>query len=230
VAALAFLFTLAATAMVYSSIPKQYVSTAVLVLTMPITGATQALDGSHPYGITNPLMDFDPGLSLTASIEIQSLSAPETVAKLGLTPGGTTSYIVSDGSTNPELAASSPFIYIQGTSAHAADAQGIVQKVSDLVGQDLAQKQAHLDAPASTYISVSVVVPPTAAQINKGTRIRAAGATLALGIFASLAAVFAAESLFTARARRKALRKSASEADSAPPAVKDMVATSAVSP
>ena len=97
---------------------------------MPTTGATAAVNDAYPNGLTNPLMNFDPGLSLTASIVIQSLSAPETVAQLGLTPGGATSYIVSDGSTNPELAASSPFIYIQGTSADPADAKGIVDKVS----------------------------------------------------------------------------------------------------
>ena len=88
---------------------------------------------------------------------------------------------MSDGSTNPELAASSPFIYIQGTSADPADAKGIVEKVSAMVPQVLAQKQQHLDAPASTYISVSSVVPTTTPQLEKGTRIRAAGATLALG-------------------------------------------------
>jgi hypothetical protein len=137
---------------------------------------------------------------------IQSLSAPETVAQLGLTPGGTTSYIVSDGSTNPELAASSPFIYIQGTSADPADAKGIVEKVSAMVPQVLAQKQQHLDAPTSTYISVSSVVPTTTPQLEKGTRIRAAGATFALGIFASLAAAFAAESVLTARAGKRGSR------------------------
>jgi hypothetical protein len=203
VAILAFLSTLALTAMVYTSIPKVYVSTAVLVLTMPTTGATASTDPQHPNGVTNPLMDFDPGLSLTASIEIQSLDAPETVAMLGLAPGGDTSYLVSDGSTNPELAESSPFIYIQGTSSDPEAAQDIVKRLSGLVGQDLAEKQKRLQAPESTYISVSQVVPATAGQLQKGTRARAAGATFALGVFASLFAAFASESISTRRKQRR---------------------------
>ena len=54
---------------------------------MPTTGATAADDDAHPNGLTNPLMDFDPGLSLTASIVIQSLSAPEMVAQTGADSG-----------------------------------------------------------------------------------------------------------------------------------------------
>ena len=65
------------------------------------------------------------------------------------------------------------------------------------------EKQKRLQAPESTYISVSQVVPATAGQLQKGTRARAAGATFALGVFASLFAAFASESISTRRKQRR---------------------------
>ena len=77
-------------ALVYGSVPTQYVSTSVLLLTMPKTGPTEQIDANRPNAITNPLLNFDRGLSLSASILIQALSTPETAAALGISPKGGT--------------------------------------------------------------------------------------------------------------------------------------------
>ena len=72
----AFLGALGLAALVYGSVPTQYVSTSVLLLTMPKTGPTEQIDANHPNAITNPLLNFDRGLSLSASILIQALYCP----------------------------------------------------------------------------------------------------------------------------------------------------------
>ena len=200
----AFLAALGLAGLVYGSVPTQYVSTSVLMLTTPTTGPTQQTDAKHPNEITNPLLNFEQGLSLSASILIQTLTTPETAASLGVSPNGRTSYEVTNGSTNPELLESGPFVFVQGTSTTPQDAQGIVRKVSALAVQNLAERQKALNAPASTYITVNEVVSPTTPELRKINKLRAAGAAGLLGVFAGLAAGFAFESFAT----RQNLRRS----------------------
>ena len=209
VAVAAFVLTLGISGMVYASVPVQYVSTSVLVLTSPTTGPTEQVDAAHPNGITNPLLYFGQGLTLSASILIQSLSAPDTVASLGITSAGDTTYEVTDGSTNPELLASGPFVYIQGTSTSPEKAKDIVQRVEALAERNLADRQKTLQAPVSTYIKVTPVVPATDPQVRKGTRMRAAGAAATLAMLVGLTSVYAVESVVT---RRK--KKSGQDSDS----------------
>jgi hypothetical protein len=202
----AFLAALGVAGLVYMSVPTQYVSTSVLLLTAPRTGPTEQTDGKHPNPITNPLLNFDQGLSLSASILIQALTTPETAASLGVSPKGGTSYEVTNGSSNPELLESGPFIFIQGTSTKPQDAQDVVRRLSAVATQDLAERQKQLDAPPSTYITVNEVVPPTAPEVRQVGKLRAAGAAGALAVFASLAAAFAFESIATSKESRRSNR------------------------
>jgi len=144
---------------------------------------------------------------LSASMLIQTLSTPEAVASLGISPGGDTSYEVNNGSTNPELLQSGPFIFIEGTSASPEDAQDIVRRVSALAPKDLAMRQKELDAPTSTYITVTEVVPPTTPEPLKVKKFRAAGAAGTLAVLASLAAAFAFESIASHRKLRRSSRR-----------------------
>jgi len=198
----AFFAALGLVGLVYAAVPHKYQSNAVVVLTAPPTGATTGVGGKNPFGITNPLLNFDQGLSLSASILIQALLSPETVSTLGLRPNDKTSYEVTNGSTNPELLITGPFLYIQGTSSSPEAAQDIVRKVAARASVDLAARQEQLNAPASTFISVSQVVPATPAVALKGGRLRAAGAAGVLAVVASLSAAFAFESFATRRKRR----------------------------
>jgi hypothetical protein len=199
----AFVGALGVAAVVYGSVPTQYVSTSVLLLTTPRTGPTEQIDSKQPNEITNPLLNFDQGLSLSASMLIQTLSAPEAVASLGISPGGDTSYKINNGSTNPELLESGPFVFIEGTSTSPEDAQDIVRRVSALAPKDLAMRQKELDAPTSTYITVTEVVPPTTPEPLKVKKLRAAGAAGVLAVLASLAATFAFESIASHRPLRR---------------------------
>lgn len=202
VAVPAFVASLGIAAVVYASVPVQYVSTSVLVLTTPTTGPTEQADQTEPPGITNPLLDFSQGLSLSASILIQALNTPETASSLGVEPNGATSYEVSNGSTNPELLTTGPFVFITGQSYSSDDAQAIVRKVADVARIDLAHRQSELDAPPSTYISIHEVVAPTTSQAPKGSRLRAAGVAGLLSVIGGLASVYAFESYATRRRGR----------------------------
>jgi uncharacterized protein involved in exopolysaccharide biosynthesis len=206
----AFLAALGVASMVYRSVPTQYVSISVLLLTAPRTGPTAELASEQPKAITNPLLNFEQGLNLSASMLIQALRSPEMSASLGVSPGDGTSYEVSNGSTNPELLESGPFVFIEGTSSSPQDAQDIVRRVSALATQELAEQQEEFKVPESTHITVHEVVSPTSAQAPKAKKLRAAGAAGALGVFASLAAGFAFESITTTRVRRQSNSRSRS--------------------
>jgi hypothetical protein len=201
----AFVATLGIAAAASSLVPVQYQSVSVLVLTTPLSGGTESTHTKN--SLTNPMLNFDRSLALSAGIVIQQMSSSETAAILGITAGDTTSYAVTNGSTNPELLESGPFIFVQGTGPSPQAAQDIVERASALAAEVLDKRQNDLNAPPSTHISMQVVVPPTAGQPMLGSPMRAAAAVGALAGLASLAAVFGFESLMTHRRRRRAERE-----------------------
>jgi hypothetical protein len=198
----AFLLSILAALGVYASVPRTYVSTSVLVLTLPTTGSSQPADLDRPRDQINPLLNFDKGLSTSATILIQAISTPETAAELGVPPGSDTWFEVTNGSSNPELLITGPFIFIQGNSGTAAGAVDIVRKVEERARIELANRQREVQAPSSTYISAVEVVQPTEPEAKGGSRIRSAGAAFALALFLSLAATYAFESVMQVRGRR----------------------------
>ncbi len=204
----ACLATLGLAVMAYSAVPHEYQSNSVLVLTTPLTGGTET---SNPTSLTNPLLSFDHSLSLTAAIVIQQMSSLETAAVLGMTPGGTPSYQVTNGSSNPELLESGPFIFVQGIAASPDAAEDVTDRVVAMVAAVLAQRQTQLKAPDSTHIGIQTVVPTTPGQLLTGNPLRAAAAATALAGLASLAAVYGFESLMTYRRRRRVTHDGATQ-------------------
>ncbi|GAA2997280.1 hypothetical protein [Streptosporangium longisporum] len=202
----AFLLSLAAAVGVYSTIPTPYVSNAVLVLTIPPTGGSLPSDPTRPNGLTNPLLNFDQGLSMSASMLIQVIGTPETARALGVVPDGETTFTVTNGGTNPEAMDGGPFVYIEGRSMTPAGARDIVTRVRDRARIELASRQRQLDAPPATYIAMSEMVAPTEPLPQRGGKSRGAAAALLLGVLASLASVFSLESFLDARARRRGSR------------------------
>ena len=124
----AFFATLVLAGAAYSAVPVQYQSGSVLVLTTPLAGGTQATDATNPTALTNPLLTFDRSLALTASIVIQQMNSSESAFALGVVPGGTTAYQVTNGSTNPELLESGPFLFVQGTGPSPEAARDVVER------------------------------------------------------------------------------------------------------
>jgi hypothetical protein len=201
----ACLGTLALAAFAYSSVPVEYQSNSVLVLTTPLSGGTETPQNKYP-SLTNPMMNFDRSLALTASIVIQEMNSSEIALRIGLPPGGTSSYAVSNGSSNPELLETGPFIFVGAEASTPQEAQAITQQVSDLVGKVLAERQDAVNAPPSTHIGIQTVVPASAGMPQLGSPLRAAAAACALGGMASLAAVYGFENLMTHRRRRREAR------------------------
>jgi hypothetical protein len=214
----AFVLSIALAAAVYGSVKKVYISGAVLVLTEPLTGPSQPADTTKPRDVMNPLLNFDRGLSTSATILIQALSTPETAADLGTPPGGDTWFEVSNGSTNPELLITGPFIFITGNSTSRDGAKDIVKKVEQRAQVELASRQKQVKAPASTYITAVEVVAPTTGEAAGGSRIRSAAAAGALALLGSLAATFGFESFMQHRVRRRKDRGESGESDDDVPA------------
>jgi hypothetical protein len=198
-----FVLSIGLAAMVYASIPTVYVSTSVLVLTTPTTGGSLPVDPNHPNGLTNPLLNFDRGLSTSASILIQALSSPEIAAQLGITEGSPTGFKVFNGSSNPELLTTGPFVFIEGQSSTPEAAQDIVVKVAARARAELANRQKEVEAPESTYITADEIVPRTTPEARKGSKARAAGAAAAVGFIAALSAALGTESFLDNRARNR---------------------------
>lgn len=198
----AFTLTIAGALGVFAVAPKTFVSTSALVLTLPITGGSLPSDPKFPNPRSNPLVSFDQGLSMTSSILIQALSTPQTAAKVGAPIGGRTALKITSGGTNPELMPATPFIVISSEAPSAQLAYDIVAKVTELAKSELLARQREVNAPPGTFVTATVIVPPTTPDEKKGSRMRSAVVTGALGFFASLIAAFAAESF--ARHRRAA--------------------------
>jgi hypothetical protein len=210
----AFVMSLWLAGAAYSAVPVEYQSNAVLVLTTPLTGGTETTHtGSRPKTLTNPMMNFDPSLALSAAIVIQQMNTSETAHRLGVTFGNDTSYEVSNGSSNPELLETGPFIFIGGTGPSPKAAQDVATSVAAMAAAVLNERQNELHAPPSTHINLQVVVPPAAGLPLSTSPLRAAGAAGALAAMAGLAAAYGFESLMTHRQRRRAERERAAQQD-----------------
>lgn len=199
-----FLLSIGLAGYSYKSVPKVYTSSSVLVLAQSLTGGSQPSNPAEPRWLTNPMLNFERGLSMAGSIVIQALRTPETAAALGVGPGSDTKYTINNGSSNPELLITGPFIFITGESGSADAAKDIVERVAQRARMELEQRQESLNAPPETYIRVVEVVPPTTPQALTGaSKGRAAAAALGLGLVATLTAVFASESIIQARRPRR---------------------------
>ncbi|MET7334804.1 hypothetical protein [Nonomuraea sp. NPDC005650] len=199
----AFLLTIVGAFGVFAVAPKTFISSSALVLTLPVTGGSVPSDPRFPNPRTNPLVSFDQGLSMTSSILIQALNTPQAVAKVGAPIGGDVTLKITSGGTNPEMMPATPFIVITCEAPSAELAHGIVVKVTELAQQELRARQQQVNAPPTTYVSATVVVPPTQPDEKKGSRMRSAVVTGALAFFMSLFAAFAFESFVRHRRARR---------------------------
>jgi hypothetical protein len=200
----AFLLTLVAAAALYVMTPNHFVSSEVLVLTAPVNGGSvaPAKNGKPQVTTTNPLLNFDQGLGMSAALLIQSLNSPDTLAAIGAPPGGSTTVQVSNGSTNPEDVNSGPFVFVSVDTTSPAGATSIAKAIGDQARKQLLARQEALGAPPSTYITVGTVVPPTTPTQEHKSKTRAAAAFLAVGVILSLSAAYGGESYAQYRRRR----------------------------
>ena len=201
----AFALAVAAAFGVYATIPTVYVSHAVLMLTTPTGGGVVPPDPKMPMPRINPMLNFEHGLSVTASVLIAALGTPETARELGVEEGGDTEYQVTNGSSNLESLATGPLVFVEANSVDPERATRMARRVIERAKVELRDRQTAVNAPRGTYITLYEAVPPTAPQPQQGRRLRATAAALGLGLFASLAATFAVENLITRRRSRPAV-------------------------
>ena len=200
----AFAISVAAAFAVYATIPTVYVSNAVLVLTTPTTGGTVPGDPRVRPALINPMLNFDHGLSVSASILIAALGTPDVARELGVVEGDT-EYQVTNGSSNLESLATGPLVFVEANSVSPERATRMARRVIERAKIELRDRQTAVNAPDGTFITVYEAVPPTTAKPQRGRRLRATAAALGLGLFASLAATFAVENLNTRRRSRLAV-------------------------
>jgi hypothetical protein len=198
----AFLTTVGLAAVAYSSLPVQYQSGSVLVVTTSLTGRTEQSGHVSP-ALTNPLLNFDRNVTLTTSILIQQMNSPEMADALGVSAIGPTTYRVTNGSTNPELLQSGPLLFVQGTGPDPEAAERITKKANDMAAQVLASRQTDLEAPASTYMGLTEVVQPTAGERLTTSPSRAAVAAGTLACLAGLLAALGFDRLIAQRGRTR---------------------------
>ena len=147
----AFLATVGVAAVAYASLPAQYQTGSVMVVTTSLTGRTAEPASGEP-DLTNPLLNFENDVNLAAAILIEQLNSPELAEALGAPAGGTTTYVVSDGNTNDELLQSGPLLFVQGNGPTPEAAESITQRVDAMAAVLLDRRQRELDAPPSTYV------------------------------------------------------------------------------
>ncbi|MEU4572366.1 hypothetical protein ACBI99_15370 [Nonomuraea sp. ATR24] len=195
----------------YSTVPTTYTTTAVLVLTAPTSGGVLPPHPDQPIPRVNPLLNFDHGLSVAASMLISAMSTPDMVAEMG-TAEGDTKYAVTNGTNNLESLATGPLVFVEGESLTPEAATAITLKVLDRTRRELDKRQRQVQAPEETYITTSEAVPPTTPVPQQGRKLRSAAAALGLGLIAALCASFAAESVSGRLRRRRPAPEAAGEA------------------
>ncbi|MEV8634653.1 hypothetical protein AB0395_23655 [Streptosporangium sp. NPDC051023] len=207
-----FTLAVAAAAGIYSTIPTTYASSAVLILTTPTTGGSLPSNPRVPNGLTNPMLNFDRGLSISASILIAVMGSPDTATELGAVEGGDTAFKVTNGSSNIESLATGPYVFIEGESGTPEGAKDIVTRVIARTKAELVNRQEAVKAPKATYISAYEAVPPTVPLAQRGRKLRAVAAAVGVGVVASLFMAFTVESFVTnRRLRREAAARKAAE-------------------
>ncbi|MEV0228348.1 hypothetical protein [Nonomuraea sp. NPDC050786] len=199
----AFLLAVGVAAGVYSTVPTLWTSNAAMVLTTPRTGASLPVHPGTTNAPVNPLLNFDRGLTMTASILTARLTTADTAAELGIVPNGPVTYKVHNGSTNAEALASGPFVFIESEASSPEAARDIVRKVAARAKVELLKGQQAVNAPPATFMTLTQVVAPTPPEPEPGRKLRAAVVALALGLMTSLFATYAFDSFVEARRRRR---------------------------
>lgn len=172
-ALVAVLVLAGAFATAFAFYPAKYTSQAVLVVTTPDNGGRISADPRTGNDITNPLFNFSSGQNIAAQILIASANAPDAQQRLETQESGT-SYVVSDGNTNPEASSTGPFIYVDATASTASAASDTSAAVVRYIRGDLQTRQVQVGAPPATFLSVLDVVSPTPPTQQVGNRLVAA--------------------------------------------------------
>ena len=174
------LLAMGLTAGVYTSIPKQYQSSAM----MSLLASQQSIKGtSIAPGTSNPFMNFDSSLNDTADFLVRRLAS--TDAAQVLSAEGVAGY------TAVLAASQGPFIQLTATGTSKSDATASITKLIAYTSNQLAQLQQQQSVPAQAMIESAVIVPgsPPVALTKRRTQdtLGAGAGALALALLATFA-------------------------------------------
>jgi hypothetical protein len=184
-----------AACLVFNLAPAQYTSTGVAVLVQPRY--------SNVGASANPLLNFDPSLSTTALIIVQTLDTAQADDQLGLEATGD-SYTIEQASSADSGAGQivQPFIYVR-TRAHSAEASAsIVRMVIDSARQGLVAQQKELDISPQSYIRLNDVYTTPPKRLL-GIALAATAAVLLMGFFLTIASALLLTRAAVERQRRR---------------------------
>jgi hypothetical protein len=166
--------------------PVQYSSTATVVLVPPKLLSS------------NPMLEFNAGVSMTTLVLVQALSSPEVESKLGIPaprsaiadPGADSYTVKNVGSIDlRDDGADRPFITITAQSLVPDRSEVIVAQVLDEARQQLKDRQLSMNVSRARSIQLDTVVGPVPAKVVLTMSLKAIGIALVLGFTATLIAV-----------------------------------------
>lgn len=169
----------------------QYSSSGTAVLVQAKRPATSEI---------NPLLAPNDGLTTTAYVLIQSLSAPTIPAELGLARGRE-SFTVKGTGSDVSLTAQ-PFIYVTAMSPNPERSVLIVSQVLSRVRQELTERQKDLRVTNRDAIHMTNVVDPTPPKFTPGVREAGTAVALVLGIILTVSIVCMWDRMVQRRRRR----------------------------
>jgi len=186
------LLSMAAGALVFALVPPSYTSSGTVVVTAP------ARPTNKP---ANPLLAFNSGLDITASILLQSLSSPLLPFRIGLVAGQDTVTMKNGGTGSSPT--TGPFISITAQSPDAVRSPAIVSWVIDLARRDLADRQRALKVANRVAATLQSVVDPTPAKPVWLVPVSATGGALLLGLMITTGAACGINRVATSRQRHE---------------------------
>lgn len=184
----------------YLTGPTRFLSSAVVVVTVPQTGNV-TYGSDRPPNRTNPVYLSDNNVTVTSAMLAQEMSGPDFSQRIGV---GTARLSVHNGAANPELRVTGPFLFINVESDSPVEAQALVRRAVEGGRTQLQQWQTDVGAPRATFMTLVEILAPSNPTASHGSRARAAVAALALGLIACYAAAMAAERVV--RSRKPAAR------------------------
>ncbi|MFJ6480250.1 MULTISPECIES: Wzz/FepE/Etk N-terminal domain-containing protein [unclassified Streptomyces] len=193
---------LAAAGAVHVLRPTQtYLSTAIVVLKPPVTD-------TQP----NQLANLQPPLAAVSYAAVQQLDSPEGAEELRAAGvRGTYRLIPRNSGTSVTPRYLIPSLQIQAEQAEAAAADAAVRKIIEIYTKHLTDLQTQQGVPDSARMSVTLLVPPTAA-VQTGNKSRGlAGAALLGGVGGVVGALWT-DRLLTRRSRRRQRHEAAADA------------------
>ncbi|MFE1872485.1 Wzz/FepE/Etk N-terminal domain-containing protein [Streptomyces sp. NPDC059496] len=179
---------------------QTYLSTAIVVLKPPVTD-------NQP----NQLANLQPPLAAVSYAAIQQLDSPEGAEELHAAGvRGTYRLIPRNSGTSVTPRYLIPSLQIQAEQAEPAAADTAVRKIIEIYTKHLTDMQTQQGVPDSARMSVTLLVPPTAA-VQTGNKSRGlAGAALLGGVGGAVVALWT-DRLLTRRSRRRQRHEAAAD-------------------